>query len=371
MLTMIFGGSGSGKSLFAEHYTKCFHVKQNRDEKASNLYYLATMMPYGKETEKKIKKHKKQREGKEFIAIEQYLDIDQSFENTCFYLLNSKESENNDNGNDDASAHKNDDIYDNAEKPIVLLECLSNLVANELYEERRKKEWKQNQENQKKRWEIAVANKVIGDIEQLKKQCQHIVIVTNDVFREGFGEWEGTKEYLSCLGKINEELAKQADTIYEVVASIPILIKGEETLEWIQEVEDKKGMGKIVLILGGAFQGKRKWAMEQYQGYTLREHLEEWMKEEIEVEWERCQEKKKEIDEVDIVHKLWEKIENIWIQEENSIFLVNEIGAGMVPMGKKERLYREVSGRISCELAKRADEVYRIIAGCPMKLKGK
>ena len=38
---------------------------------------------------------------------------------------------------------------------------------------------------------------------------------------------EGTRAYVEVLGKINAALAARADTVIEMVAGIPILLKGE------------------------------------------------------------------------------------------------------------------------------------------------
>lgn len=43
--------------------------------------------------------------------------------------------------------------------------------------------------------------------------------------------------------------------------------------------------------------------------------------------------------------------------------LCDEIGSGVVPMDPFERLWREETGRICCELAARADRVDRIFCG--------
>ncbi len=50
--------------------------------------------------------------------------------------------------------------------------------------------------------------------------------------------------------------------------------------------------------------------------------------------------------------------------------LTDEIGCGIVPMKKEERLWREWAGRLSCRLAKEADTVVLIQCGLPTVLKG-
>ena len=50
--------------------------------------------------------------------------------------------------------------------------------------------------------------------------------------------------------------------------------------------------------------------------------------------------------------------------------IVDEIGCGVVPATAFDRLYRETTGRMSCELAKASDEVYRVFCGVATKIKG-
>lgn len=51
------------------------------------------------------------------------------------------------------------------------------------------------------------------------------------------------------------------------------------------------------------------------------------------------------------------------------ILIVNELGCGIVPMDAFDRRWRELVGRISCNLAQRAEAVYRVNCGIGMKLK--
>ena len=66
MLTLVIGGSGSGKSSFGEKLAQ---------ESNSKLYYLATMIPYGDEGKRRVERHLKLRKGKGFETIEEYMDI--------------------------------------------------------------------------------------------------------------------------------------------------------------------------------------------------------------------------------------------------------------------------------------------------------
>ena len=65
-------------------------------------------------------------------------------------------------------------------------------------------------------------------VERLAKSCGQVIIVTNVLFSDGIDYDEGTREYLSALGKINQEIAARADRVIEVVAGIPVVWKGAQ-----------------------------------------------------------------------------------------------------------------------------------------------
>ena len=54
------------------------------------------------------------------------------------------------------------------------------------------------------------------------------MIVTNQIFEDGIIYEPETMEYIRNLGQINQQLAEMADSVIEVVAGIPIFIKGEK-----------------------------------------------------------------------------------------------------------------------------------------------
>lgn len=53
-----------------------------------------------------------------------------------------------------------------------------------------------------------------------------------------------------------------------------------------------------------------------------------------------------------------------------AVIIMDEVGCGIVPAKPEERLYRETTGRISCELAKASDKVYRVFCGIGTCIKG-
>lgn len=52
------------------------------------------------------------------------------------------------------------------------------------------------------------------------------------------------------------------------------------------------------------------------------------------------------------------------------IVICDELGCGIVPMSSGERELRERVGRLQCRLAARAQKVYRVCCGIPMRIKG-
>lgn len=52
------------------------------------------------------------------------------------------------------------------------------------------------------------------------------------------------------------------------------------------------------------------------------------------------------------------------------VIVTNEIGMGIVPANRLSRIYGDIVGRINQQIAKDSDEVYLVVSGIPMKIKG-
>lgn len=61
---------------------------------------------------------------------------------------------------------------------------------------------------------------------------------------------------------------------------------------------------------------------------------------------------------------LFEQLKN------KKVVTINEVGSGVIPAERAERLGREASGRLSVLLAKEAEQVVRMVCGIPVMLKG-
>ena len=177
MLTLIIGGSGSGKSDYAEMTAAALSPIEQK-------YYIATMRVFGEEGRKKVEKHRLARADKNFMTIEQPRDVQKALERIS------------------------------EPQGTALVECMSNLVANEMFLDGAMAS------------EEAVVQKILTDIDQLLLGVRHLVIDSNNVFEDGIRYDEATMSYLRVLGKMNQLLAAKADAVTEVVVGIPVPIKG-------------------------------------------------------------------------------------------------------------------------------------------------
>lgn len=175
MLHVVTGGSGSGKSAYAE--TELLRLaKQNNCKK----YYIATMEPFGEETLKKIERHREMRKDKGFDTLECYVNLKGTAETLT-------------------------------DRPAVLLECMSNLAANEIYRSDGAGE--------------RTVDRIVDGVQELCGRCEHVVIVTNEVCSECTRDSADMNRYKKILSEVNRRLAQKADWVTEVVYGIPVEVK--------------------------------------------------------------------------------------------------------------------------------------------------
>lgn len=177
MITLVTGGSGSGKSEYAERLIL--------RSSCGTRYYVATMIPYGKEGKDKVLRHRMLRQGKGFITLEQPGNVG--------------------------------GLVLQRPGTALLLECLSNLAANEMFGGEGGAEQGVDVEG--------LAAKIEKDIMCLARQVRDLVIVTNEVDRDGNAYEKGTMDYIRLMGRINQRLSRMADQVVEVVYGIPVMWK--------------------------------------------------------------------------------------------------------------------------------------------------
>lgn len=172
MITLVIGGSASGKSAYAEQVAM---------DSGEQRIYLATMMSFGESAKVRIAKHRAMRRDKGFQTVE------------CPRLAGFSEI--------------------SCEGAVVLLEDLPNLVANEVFSQEPMPPLDDCYE--------AIRSAVL----ELSNRAEHLVIVTGDLCSDGGCYPEETTCYLQLLGRLQCALAAEADRVYEVVAGLPHLWK--------------------------------------------------------------------------------------------------------------------------------------------------
>ena len=212
MLHIVYGGSASGKSSYAES----FALSLQGD---GRLLYIATMYPYkwntteiDPETMQRIERHRAMRADKWFDTVECYRHVE--------HIMAKRQD-------------------------VLLLECMSNLLANEMYLEPDADDGRPETMSEVEKTGIGgnassdmaetmspVSKKIVQALVDLSTRVQDVVIVTNDVFSDGGNLTydESTREYVKNLAEINCALAREAATVTEIVCGIPVNIKGDKQL---------------------------------------------------------------------------------------------------------------------------------------------
>ena len=224
MLHIVYGGSASGKSTYAESLAMSLQGD-------GRLLYIATMYPYkwnttelDPETMQRIKRHRAMRADKGFDTVECYRHVE--------HIVAKRQD-------------------------VLLLECMSNLLANEMFlepdaddggrpetmSEVEKTGVDGNAGSDVEKTGVdgnvgsdvaetmsPVSKKIVQAIVDLSTRVQELVIVTNDVFSDGGSLTydESTREYVKNLAEINCALAREAATVTEIVCGIPVKIKGDK-----------------------------------------------------------------------------------------------------------------------------------------------
>ena len=170
MLTLVVGGAASGKSEYAERLVL---------QTALPRYYLATMQVWDAECAARVEKHRRMRAEKQFETLE------------CPLHLGTLRL---------------------PARGTALLEDLGNLTANELYDPAGAGE--------------AAASAILDGLGRLAAQCEHLVVVSNEVFSGGADYAGDTDRYLKALAQVNNALAARADAVVRVVCGIPVYYKG-------------------------------------------------------------------------------------------------------------------------------------------------
>jgi len=175
MMYLISGGSASGKSAYAENLAM---------ESKGTRYYVATMEVYGEEGHRRVARHRAMREGKGFVTVE------------CCHHLDELKLPNGESG---------------GQLPAVLLECMTNLAANEQFSVGGSDD--------------EILKRILDGVRNLREQADPLIIVTGEVASDGVDYGEEVRRYQYLLGYANRQLVAMADVVTEVVYGIPVFVK--------------------------------------------------------------------------------------------------------------------------------------------------
>lgn len=176
MMALVYGGSGSGKSAFAEGLLAAC---------AAPRLYVATMFPGDGEARERIARHRAARAEKGFVTAEVYTDLAG---------------------------------FAASEIPVgaaVLLECLGNVLANEMFLPGGAGA------------EGSPREAVLRGLAAILRRAARVVVVSNDVFSDGVAYPPETEEYIHALAELNLWIAARSALVVETVCGIPLRHKDD------------------------------------------------------------------------------------------------------------------------------------------------
>ncbi len=168
MIYFFVGQSNTGKSEKAEALAMTFGL--------SHRLYIATMKVMDEEGERRVKRHRKLREGKGFETLEIPIRITE--------------------------------VIPQIENPldtVVLLECVSNLVGNEMYDDSARTGLDEEQ----------FAEEIVSDIKLLGDSVAELIVVSS-VYEVKEEYPEETLRYIRYLDRTNEAIKGIADKVKEI-----------------------------------------------------------------------------------------------------------------------------------------------------------
>ena len=179
-ITLITGGSRSGKSTFAEKIL----------EKEDDVLYIATAVVTDSEMEKRIEKHKLRRNQK-WETYEGFTKLDQAIKKSS--------------------------------RKYIMLECIGTMVTNIIFE--KNYDFDNITSDDIEKLEKDIIKEVDNIISSVKHSDKHILIVTNEVGYSVVSEYKLSRIFVDILGRVNQFIARVSDEVYMVACGLPIKLK--------------------------------------------------------------------------------------------------------------------------------------------------
>ena len=166
MKALVIGTQNSGKSTLAEELA----LRTGNGKR----YYAATMIVCDDAGRERVRKHRREREGKGFITIERGTDITGIL-----------------------------DGMEDARDAVVLLEYMANLVGQEMY----RTDCLDPEQ---------FAESIMRDVRSVADSVGSLIIVTDEYEKDGEGYTDSTRLYVKLLDLVNAKLMEYADVVYDV-----------------------------------------------------------------------------------------------------------------------------------------------------------
>ncbi|WBW98937.1 bifunctional adenosylcobinamide kinase/adenosylcobinamide-phosphate guanylyltransferase [Oceanirhabdus sp. W0125-5] len=179
-ITLVTGGSRSGKSSFAES------LFEGRDD----VLYIATAIVTDKEMENRIKRHREDRNSN-WETYEGHKNLNKAIEGT--------------------------------DKKYVLLDCVTVMMTNLLFDKER------DYDNMQKDALDSIMDEMKHEFKLLIDSCREndkeLVMVTNEVGSGIVPEYKISRVFRDIAGWINQYIAKLSDEVYIVACGLPLKLK--------------------------------------------------------------------------------------------------------------------------------------------------
>lgn len=182
-LILVTGGARSGKSSFAEETAKLF---------GEQILYIATAAAFDEEMKERIRRHRLQRPAS-WTTLEAYRDFDKSLPE----LLMGQNA--------------------------ALLDCITVMVSNIMLE--KAMDWEGLSIKEMEEVEKAVAVQVEFLLGVIRNADIPFILVTNELGMGVVPPYALGRAVRDIAGRVNQQLAREANEVYLCVSGIPLKIK--------------------------------------------------------------------------------------------------------------------------------------------------
>lgn len=184
-LTLVTGGSRSGKSTFAEKYVKGLKGK---------TLYIATAIGFDEEMKDRIKKHQNMRP-KNWDTYEGYQSLEQVI------------------------------IKKGFEYKCILLDCVTLWVSNQIFDSFGYDGYDDITQEDIDKVERKITDEVLRFVKKVRKTELKVVFVTNEVGSSIMPAYKLGRIFGDIQGRINQVLGNACDEVYFVVCGQALKIK--------------------------------------------------------------------------------------------------------------------------------------------------